>query len=394
MRGLPKTRIQSIDMLRGIVMLIMALDHVRDYLHITAMTANPLDPATTTPPLFFTRWITHFCAPVFLFLSGTSAFLASQNKNKQDASLFLIRRGIWLVVVEVAIITLALTFNPRYDTIILQVIWVIGSSMMILGVLLFTNIQVIFAIGLLLVAGHNLLDTVQLPEHTFIRSLVSVLLTTSDVVIPISANRMILDLYAVLPWTGIMLLGYAFGTVYKYGPPDAGTQKKIFWLGAGVTALFLILRWVNHYGEPAPWRVQKDGVYTLLSFLNTTKYPPSLLYTCMTLGPSLMLLSGLERWKNAVTGIFSLYGRVPFFYYVLHFYLIHTLCVILFYASGYGSADIVNPDGLFYFRPTNFGLSLPLVYLTWLFVIAILYLPCRWFDQYRSTHRQWWLSYL
>ncbi len=392
--AVPKQRIHSIDMLRGIVMLIMAIDHVRDFFHNTAMTADPLDLKTTTPTLFFTRWITHFCAPVFVFLSGTSAFLASQKKSPKEAGLFLFKRGIWLIVVEVAVITLGLTFNPMYNVIILQVIWAIGSSMVLLALFSFTNTTVIAVIGFILVFGHDVLDIIPLPKEGALHSIISLFITTSDKVLPLDKTHLIFDFYSVLPWTGLMFLGYAFGNVYKQNPVPELRRKKILYAGLAVLVFFVALRFVNVYGDPSPWSVQRSGVYTLLSFVNVSKYPPSLLYSCMTIGVALLLLSGIETAQNRASRVLQMYGRVPFFYYVLHFYLIHTLLVIFFYANGYGSKDIVNPQSPFLFRPTSFGYSLPVIYLIWLFVIIVLYKPCQWFDNYRKTHHQWWLSYL
>ena len=391
---LPKQRIHSIDILRGIVMLIMALDHVRDFFHVTALTADPLNLQTTTPMLFFTRWITHFCAPVFVFLSGTSAFLASQRKSRREAGLFLLKRGVWLIIVEVIVITLGLTFNPFYNIIILQVIWAIGSSMVLLALFSFTNVTVIAVVGFVLVFGHDVLDVIPLPKEGALHSFISLFITTSDKMLPLNANHFIFDFYSVLPWTGIMFLGYAFGTVYQQNKPTKERRKKIFRMGAGVTLFFIVLRFTNAYGDPSPWSAQRNGLYTLLSFVNVSKYPPSLLYSCMTIGIALMALSVLESVQSRASRVFQIYGRVPFFYYVLHFYLIHTLLVIFFYANGYGSKDIVNPQAPFLFRPTPFGYSLPVVYLIWLFVIGVLYKPCQWFNRYRNTHHQWWLSYL
>ena len=391
--SVPKQRIYSIDILRGVVMLIMALDHVRDFFHVTAMTADPLDLQTTTPALFFTRWITHFCAPIFVFLSGTSAFLASRKRTKKEAGLFLIKRGFWLIFIEVTVMTLAITFNPFYNTIIFQVIWAIGWSMVLLGLFSFINLQAIVFIGFLLVFGHNILDFIPAPKQGLEKIVSSILFTSADKFIPINRTHFIFDLYAILPWTGIMFLGYAFGTVYKNGATSL-SGKKILRLGISVTLFFIVIRFINLYGDPSPWLKQRTALFTLLSFVNVTKYPPSLCYTCMTIGPAMILLSVLDKVQSRAARVFRTYGAVPFFYYVLHFYLIHLLLVIAFFLSGYGEKDIVNPQSPFLFRPQNFGFHLPVVYLIWLFVIVVLYKPCQWFNQYRSTHKQWWLSYL
>ncbi len=410
-----KIRIQSIDILRGTVMLIMALDHVRDFFHIHGADQNPVDMATTTPALFFTRWITHFCAPVFVFFSGTSAFIAGQKKTKKELSLFLIKRGLWLVFIEMAIMTLGitfdplynllvwhemaiitpgLTFDPLYNLLVWQVIWAIGWSMIILGLLVRTSMTVIVVTGCIIFFGHNILDYIHLPQQGAGNVLLKIFLTTSTTVFPIGKIRAIFDLYAILPWTGAMLLGYGVGTFYHSSVGTAKRKRAILSAGIFLTALFIVLRLINKYGDPAPWSQQKDGMYTFLSFLNTTKYPCSLQYLSMTIGPALILLAFIEQAQNRLSKILTVYGRVPFFYYVIHFYLVHTICVILFFASGYSTKDIIDPNTPFHFRPLHFGFDLWVVYLIWLFVITVLYWPCKWFQNYKHTHHQWWLSYV
>lgn len=390
----PKQRILSIDILRGMVMLIMALDHVRDFFHVTAMTDDPLNLQTTTPVLFFTRWITHFCAPIFVFLSGTSAYLSGKRKSKKELSIFLIKRGVWLVLAEIVIVTLGLSFNPFYNAIFLQVIWAIGWSMVILGILVQLPMAVIITVGFILVLGHNITDHIQLPKDGAAVVLTNVFITARGYFIPLGSTHGILVLYAILPWTGIMLLGYGLGTVFQ---PEISRQQRhqiLVGLGLGTLLLFAVLRYANVYGDPSLWTKQPSGFYTFLSFMNTSKYPPSLLYTCMTISAALLLLALLERVSNRFTSIISVYGRVPFFYYILHFYLIHTLVVILFFASGYSTGQIADNQTPFLFRPANFGYTLVLVYGIWLALIALLYFPCRWYDRYKKSHHFWWLSYV
>src|SRR6266487_2416052 len=389
-----KIRIQSIDILRGTVMLIMALDHIRDFFHIHGVDQNPVDMTTTTPALFFTRWITHFCAPVFVFLSGTSAFIAGQKKTEKELSLFLIKRGLWLVFIEMAIITPGLTFDPLYNLLVWQVIWAIGWSMIILGLLVRTSMTVIVVTGCIIFFGHNILDYIHLPQQGAGNVLLKIFLTTSTTVFPIGKIRAIFDLYAILPWTGAMLLGYGVGTFYHSSVGTAKRKRAILSAGIFLTALFIILRLINKYGDPAPWSQQKDGMYTFLSFLNTTKYPCSLQYLSMTIGPALILVAFIEHSQNRLGKILSIYGRVPFFYYVIHFYFIHIICVIFFFASGYGAKEIIDTNSPFLFRPLHFGFDLWVVYAVWLFVITVLYWPCKWFNQYKRTHHQWWLSYV
>lgn len=389
----PKFRIESIDILRGIIMLIMALDHVRDYVHITAFTDSPTNLATTTPSLFFTRWITHFCAPLFVFLSGLSAWQAGTRRTKKELSVFLIKRGIWLIVVELVIMTFIVTFNPLYNFILLAVIWAIGWSMIILGLLVRASYKTILIIGILVVIAHNLTDLfspVQKEPYAFFYR---VFIAGAGTVYTVG-SRVILFAYAILPWTGIMLIGYACGKLYA-SEFDAARRKRILRVaGLSLIGGFVFLRWLNGYGDPAPWAAQKNALYTFLSFLNTTKYPASLLFTCMTLGPGLLLLSFLENIQGAFIRFAKVYGKVPLFYFAGHFLLAHIICVILFYATGHHNGEIADPNSIFLFRPVNFGFSLGITYLVWIAVVLVMYYPCKWYGRYKDHHRQWWLSYL
>ncbi|WP_259070073.1 DUF1624 domain-containing protein [Mucilaginibacter sp. X4EP1] len=391
---LVKKRISSIDILRGAIMLIMALDHVRDFFHHVSINSDPTDMATTTPILFFTRWITHFCAPTFVFLSGISAHIAGTRRTKAELSAFLIKRGLWLVFVEVVILTFAFSLNPFYNVFILQVLWAIGWSMILLGLVVRAPLTVIAVLGGLIFFCHDILDYVTFPKTGLASSLDNLFLTAQGSVISLGSNHFAFDLYAIIPWTGIMFLGFVFGKLYTPSF-DAQKRKKILrFAGISTLVLFVVLRVINKYGDPNPWGIQRDGVYTVLSFLNVSKYPPSLLYSCMTIGTSLVILSLIENIQNKFTNILIVYGNVPFFYYVLHFYLIRTFDVILFFASGYHTNQIVSKNSGFLFRPADMGFNLFGVYLVWLLVIVILYFPCRWFSQYKKTHHQWWLSYL
>jgi len=392
----PRQRILSIDILRGAIMLIMAIDHVREYFHIHAVDDDPTNLLTTTPFLFFTRWITHFCAPGFLFLSGISAFIAGSKKSGKEQAVFLMKRGLWLVIAEIVIVTLGITYNPLYNVIVLQVIWAIGISMILLGLLLLlqASVSVIFIIGCLLFFGHNILDYVTLPKEGVGSIILSMLIASPRVLIPLGPNRFIFDVYTILPWTSAMFIGYATGTLFLSTFNAARRRKTLLIAGIALTALFIILRFINKYGDPAPWSEQRTTALTLVSFFNTSKYPASLQYLSMTIGPCLILLSLLENIQNRFSKILIVYGRVPFFYYVLHFYLVHLICVIFFFASGYGVKDIVDTQVPFLFRPLHFGFDLWVVYLVWLFVIIVLYKPCKWFYNYKATHKQWWLKYV
>ncbi|PWV53333.1 DUF1624 domain-containing protein [Chitinophaga sp. S165] len=381
-------RISSVDILRGLVMIIMALDHTRDFFHITAMTADPLDEDTTTLSLYFTRWITNYCAPVFVFLSGLSAYLSSRKKTTEEASIFLFKRGLWLILAEVVIVTFGLTFNPLYHVIVLQVIWAIGCSMIILGILIRISFKAVLITGLILLLGHNILDYLNVTSNVW-----KVLFTALGTIVPITNTRFLLVLYAILPWTSAMLLGYCVGHYFKQDIPAATRKRFLLIAGSTATALFILLRSINKYGNPVPWEMQKDTQATVLDFLDVSKYPPSLDYLCMTLGPALLLLLVFENAKGKWQEIVKVYGTVPFFYYVVHFYLLHFLMVIIFFVSGYTTKDIVDPDVLMLFRPATFGYSLPVVYLIWILVVAFLYRPCQWFARYKKTHTNWWLKY-
>jgi uncharacterized membrane protein len=391
----PKRRIESIDILRGLIMLIMAVDHVRDFFHYGH--PEPTDLAVTTPILFFTRWITHFCAPAFVFLSGTSAYLAGTRRTKSQLSSFLIKRGLWLIAVELVIITFAITLNPLYNVLIFQVIWAIGGSMILLGLLIWfrASLTVVGIIGAIIFFGHNIFDIVNPGAIT--RTFYWRLLFSAggfSTYWPLGNNRGILIAYALLPWTGVMLLGYVFGSLYKSSVDAVKRRKTLLYSGLFLLTIFIVLRFFNIYGDPAPWSVQKTTVLSIISFFNVTKYPCSLLYLGMTIGASLVMLSLFENVKNKFTSILIVYGNVPFFYYVLHWYLIKVFNVIAFFAMGFKTSQIVSPNLPLLFQPTGFGVNLLGVYLIWFLVIAILYLPCRWYSKYKRTHMQWWLSYM
>lgn len=390
-----KQRIESIDILRGLVMVIMAIDHVRDFFH--APHTDPTDLSVTTPILFFTRWITHFCAPTFVFLSGMSAYLAGTRRTENQLSIFLIKRGLWLLVVEFVLITLAITLNPFYNVLIFQVIWAIGASMILLGLLIMfrASLTTIGIIGVIIFFGHNILDVVNpgaITKTLYWRLLLSA--GGFNAFWPIGPNRGLLIAYALLPWTGVMLVGYVFGSLYKSTVDVIKRKKTLLYSGLSLLLLFVVLRYFNIYGDPAPWSVQKTTALSIISFFNVTKYPCSLLYLCMTIGTALVILALTENIKNKFTAILIVYGNVPFFYYLCHWYLLRTTNVILFFATGFNSNQIVNPKQPLLFQPDGFGFNLFGVYVVWLVLIFILFWPCRWFSKYKRTHQQWWLSYI
>lgn len=388
--ALLKKRIDSIDILRGSIMILMALDHVRDFFHLGAMTSDPTDPATTTPILFFTRFITHYCAPVFVFLAGTSAFLSGRKKTRKEQSVFLLKRGLWLVLLEITVFNLLFSFDPLYHFLGLQVIWVTGISMMLLAAFIYLPINVLFVTGLVMVVGHNMLDSL----NTTAMEKTSVWwgLLHQQYFVQYAPGRFFGVLYPLIPWPGILLLGYCMGTLFVPGYDAGKRRRKLIGFGVTATLAFFLVRWLNAYGDPVIWTEQKNSTATVLSFFNVSKYPPSFLYCCITLGPALILLAWLEKVKSKWTEIIVVYGRIPLFYYLLHFLLIHLLCTIAFFASGYTLSQAAT--GMMLFRPNDFGYPLGIVYLIWIAVVAVLYPFCKRYSRYKATHDQWWLSYL
>jgi uncharacterized membrane protein len=385
-----KKRIDSIDQLRGIIMIIMALDHVRDFFHTGAMVSDPTNPADTTPILFFTRWITHFCAPLFVFLAGTSVFLAGQKKTKKELGIFLLKRGLWLIILEITIFNFLFSFDPLFRFVGLQVIWVTGVSMVLLAALQFLPMPVLFALGLIMVGGHNYLDRFNSPNMQ--DTPLGWAILHQQYFTQYAEGRSFMVLYPLLPWPGIMLLGYCLGSLYVKGYDAIKRRKTLISLGILSIVIFVLLRWVNIYGDLFRWSEQKEGYRTLLSFLNVTKYPPSLLYVCMTLGPGLLMLAWLEKIKAGWTNVVAVFGQVPMFYYLAHFFLIHFLCMIVFFIQGYPMSEMST--GMMAFRPNNFGFSIGIVYLIWIAVVAFLYPFCKKYSEFKATHDNWWLSYL
>lgn len=389
-----RNRVSSIDIARGLIMIIMALDHTREYLYREGMTGNPSDLATTTPLLFFTRWITHFCAPGFLFLSGISIYLTSFRKNRKEISLHLIRRGFALILLDFVVMTFIMTFNPAYNLFFLVVLWVFGWSMILIGLLIRISFRAVFITGLTIVLLHNLLDFVPAVKEGKVNVLTGLLLTSRGTLISLGANHAMLISYALLPWAGIMMMGVGAGRLYHTDFDPAKRRKWLVQMGFAITMLFLVLRYSNVYGDPAPWAVQKNKLFTLMSFLNTTKYPISLLFTCMTIGPLLMFLGWAEnlraKWINPV----MMYGKTPLFYFMGHFLVIHILTTLAFFATGHGVAEISDPNSPFLFRPAAFGFSIGITYLFWIAVVLLMYFPCKWYAKYKSTHQYWWLQYI
>lgn len=386
-------RIQSIDLLRGIVMIIMALDHVRDYFHADAFLYNPLDLESTSVPLFFTRWITHFCAPVFVFLAGTSAFLVGSRKGKAALSAFLFKRGIWLLVLEFTVINIAWFFNFEFSLIALTVIWALGVGMIALAAAVHLPYKFILGIGIILVAGHNLLDPIKMSGTDVPAVLWSLLHEYKG----FQLDPFFLFVgYPVIPWTGIMLLGYCFGVLYLPTADASNRRKILLRTGLAIVLTFVILRFINGYGDPFPWSVQKNSIFTVLSFLNVTKYPPSLDYILVMLGPAFIFLALSENLKGKFSQYVIGLGRVPMFYYIAHLYLIHIVAVVAALATGFEFSDMIfntwvtdSPN------LRGYGFSLGITYMVWIAVVFALFPLCLWYDRYKIRNKEkWWLSYL
>ncbi len=395
----PSKRIESIDIIRGLAMVIMALDHVRDYVHVSANTDDPLNLATTSPALYFTRWITHFCAPIFVFLSGTSVYLQSLRKSKKELGIFLLKRGLWLIIAEWTIIAFAWTFNTNFNIIPFQVIWAIGISMFILGLLVLAKLpyRIILILGILIVAGHNLLDIPESKPGFEAGFLWDFLHHGVFKIYPLSGNKVVMLVYPFVAWTGLMMLGYCAGILFSPQFTAAARKKMLLGTGFGLILLFVLLRFSNLYGDPVPWTKQVSPFYTFLSFIKVTKYPPSLLYLCITIGPALVLTALVESVKNRFTNVMVIFGRTAFFYYILHLYLIHIVAAVFFFARGHSFAEAKNVGERFpfmYVAPGE-GNGLLIVYGVWLGVIVLLYPLCKKYDQYKSAHKEkWWLSYI
>jgi uncharacterized membrane protein len=390
-------RVDAIDVLRGAVMVLMVLDHTRDYFGNPAI--NPTDLSVASPALFLTRWVTHFCAPVFAFLAGTGAYLAgSRGRSRGDLAAFLATRGLWLIFLEVTVVRLGLFFDPVSAPVILTVLWSIGASFVVLAGLVFLPSRVVGALGALVIATHGLADEF-LPGANAPAALqaASALLLRPGL-LPLPGGITVLVGYPLLPWLGVVALGYGFGEVIRL---DAVRRQRVMWMtGLGMTAAFVILRATGLYGEPSPWTPQATPLLTALSFLNCTKQPPSLLFVLMTLGPAITVLAMIDRAGIRGTGVLGAvgrtlvtFGRVPLVYFLLQWYVIHGLAVLTGLARGFPVAWEFSPAALGT-PPAGWPLSLPGIYVAWLVVLALQYAPCRWFAGVKARHPGGWLSYL
>ncbi|MDP9205907.1 MAG: heparan-alpha-glucosaminide N-acetyltransferase domain-containing protein [Gemmatimonadota bacterium] len=397
-------RVDSVDLLRGVIMVIMMLDHTRDFVHFQAALFDPTNVSQTYPLLFFTRWITHFCAPLFVFLAGSGAYLQEmRGKPKRELSRFLITRGLWLIALEFTVLRVIIFFNFDYAVLIgfLQVIWVIGWSMIALAGLIYLPLRAILTLSIAMIVLHNALDGIHVtswrgpgsPVPGFGASVWKIL-HEPGVIFPFGyPGPALLVLYPLIPWIGVMAVGYAFGAVYRF---DQETRRRfLLRLGAAITLGFIVLRSMNVYGDPAPWSRQSSPVMTALSFLALSKYPPSLLFLMMTLGPAMLFLAWFEgRERGTLARIFIVYGRVPLFFYLLQWLTSHTLALVAGRIAGKPTDYLFTNIGFAPPPAPGSGFGLATVYALWILGAAILYPLCRWYAELKARRNDWWLSYL
>jgi uncharacterized membrane protein len=381
-----RARLESVDVVRGVIMIIMALDHTRDFFGVPG---SPTNLATASVALFFTRWITNICAPVFFLLTGTGAWLSLRRRSKSELSRFLLTRGLWLIFLDLVLFRcLAVQFNFDYHITVITVLWALGWAMIVLSALVHLPPAVVTAFGVVMIITHNLLDSIKSanPLWTILHS-PNILLATPGHVVFLA--------YPLIPWIGVTAAGYGLGQIYSWEPP----RRKAFLvrLGFGLTVAFAVVRAINLYGDPSRWAAQPTHIYTALSFLNTTKYPPSLLFLLMTLGPALLLLRAVDAHTPRPLQPALIIGKVPMFYYLLHFAFIHLLAVVICYARYQHVHWMFESPDLAHFpitQPPGWGLTLPLVYLLWAFVVLAMYPLCRWYAAVKQRSSNPMLSYL
>lgn len=379
-------RLDSVDLLRGLVMAFMALDHVRDFL--TNNRFMPDDLSRTTPALFLTRWVTHFCAPTFIFLAGVGISLARQRgQSPGQLSRFLITRGLWLILLEFTVVRVAWDFNFKYnDGFLFAVLWVLGLSMIVLAGLIHLPRLFLAIIALGMIVSHNLFDDIHADRFGAFAPLWNFLHEPAFINKP---NLKGFVLYPLIPWIGVMASGYLFGPLLAL--PSPLRRRRLLLLGASLILAFIIIRTINRFGDSHQWAHQSKAIFTAISYMNTTKYPPSLLFLLMTLGPAIAALAFFENARGPVARVLITIGRVPFFYYLLHIYLIHTICVMAGVAQGFDARQLMVD---FIRLPEGFGFGLGVIYAVWIGVVLLLYIPCRWFAGVKARRRDAWLSYL
>jgi uncharacterized membrane protein len=390
-----RRRVDSVDLLRGAVMVLMALDHTRDYLGDA--TASPTNLATASTALFLTRWITHFCAPVFFLLTGTGAALALRHRSRAELSRFLWTRGLWLIVLELTVMRALWQFNVDYRLTILNVLWALGWSMIALAALSRLPLGIVVAAGAALVALHDLADRVSPGAFGVLAPLWMVLHQPGPLFA--SPRVFVFVAYPLVPWIGVTALGFALGRVI--GWPQPRRRAFLLRMGAALVVAFVLLRATNLYGDPRPWTLQPGALRTVLSFVNTNKYPPSLLFLSMTLGPALLALRLFDRDDArplpAALRPLLVFGRVPLFYFMLHVLIIHLIALVRAAVAFGGAHWVVASPSIDRFpitQPAGWPLSLPWVYAAWAAVVLLAYPCCRWYAGLRARTRSRWLSYL
>jgi uncharacterized membrane protein len=388
-------RLASLDMLRGLAIVVMAIDHVRDYFNFGGE-VDPMANPNIGAAIFFTRWITHFCAPVFVFLAGTSAGLMAARRTPSALGAFLFTRGLWLIFIECVVVATAWSFAPwgleqlgGRVGVVMQVIWAIGASMIVLAGAQFLGQRVCLAIGGAILVGHNLLDPIW-PATSGVFDTGHPAWVALHAPMAIQSGPFFFAMvYPLLPWVGVMLMGY--GTAPLFQQPAQRRDSRLLAWGATATAGFVVLRAAGVYGEPNPWQVQDSTMGTLIDFLNVTKYPPSLVFLLMTLGPAAILCAYVDRVPGAVKRPLVVFGRAPFAFYVAHLYLIHALAVAFGVVQGFDARQFLTYS---FFFPEGYGVGLPGTYLAWLLVVATLYPLCKWVGTVKGRRQDWWLSYL
>jgi uncharacterized membrane protein len=373
-------------------MIIMALDHVRDLMHVNSILQSPTNLATTTPFLFFTRWITYLCAPIFVFLAGSSAYLSLRRKNNKAATKkHLFKRGLSLIILEFTIINFGLYFDPGFHTLLFEVIASTGFGLIILSLLLQLPAKRIGFIGIGIICLHNLAPLIPFSENSLLKTILMPLF--SPAAFPLFSGKIFIVGYPPIPWLGILFLGYAVGHFFEI--PEHRRNQLFKKMGMIAIVSFIILRFINIYGDSAPWASQETTALTILSFLNISKYPPSLLFCLATLGILFFIIAYSDNFNSKVKSITSVYGKVPLFYFIVHFYVVHLITIFILFMQGFQWEQMEFATGTFG-RPKGIESGLPLweIYIIWLFVVVLLYQPCVWFGKFKSEKKYWWLSYL
>lgn len=378
-------------------MVVMALDHVRDFIHRAAMTSSPTDLTTTTPGLFFTRWVTHFCAPVFMLTAGLGAwFWWQQGRTRGQLSTFLLTRGLWLMLLELTVMRLGYNFDiSQQYPVLLLVLWVLGACMVGMAALVWLPVPLLAAVSVAAIALHNGLDGIDPARFGAAAGLWNLFHQPGGFRL---GGAVLIVGYPLVPWIAVMALGFSFGRVFQMEP--VARRRYLVMAGVGSIVAFLIVRGLNVYGDPVPWSVQHSATFTALSFLNVTKYPPSLSFLLMTLGPAFLALAWVDRLALKPTNPLAVLGRVPLFYFVTHFYAAHAAAAVLALFT-YGSAalgfifhPVPSMGGPKELYPPGFGYDLWVAYAVWAVIVIGLYPACRWFASLKARRRDWWLSYL